>query len=55
METMAKIVYCEYEANASKIIPFSSGQKIKAITMMKFEYIQLMQKCLVMIQYKDGL
>lgn len=55
METMTKIVYTEGEiGSSSKSIPFSSGQKIKPVTMMKLEYLQLLQKCLAMIQYKDG-
>ena len=33
----------------TKTIQFSSGQNIKAITMMKYQYFKLLHSCLIMV------
>lgn len=57
LEVITKLVYNEGEnvsANSySKVIPFSSGENVKAITFMKLEYFKLLHNCLIMIQCKD--
>lgn len=49
---MTRIVYGEGESN-SKSIPFSSGQKIKPISFMKFQFLNLINNSLLLIRTKD--
>lgn len=55
--TISKIVYNEGEQgkgiSMSKILPFSSGENVRAISPMKYEYFRLIHNCLLMIQIKD--
>ena len=54
---LSKFVYNEGETGSgmsfAKILPFSSGENVKAISPMKFQYFKLIHNCLLMIQIKD--
>lgn len=55
MPDISTLVYSEGEVVSPKYIPFSSGQKIKKISFMKYEYLKLLHNCLIMLQITDNM
>jgi hypothetical protein len=55
MDVLNKIVYSDSEtgngvrSNPAKIVPFASGENVKAISFMKYEYLKLVHNVLLML------